>query len=201
MSNKLTCAQLGAALAAVEAAGLDRDAGATRAVNALVGALTLHATRDSEPVRVADGELSVTVEQVEEAIAELSEPEVGLARQHLKSLKIARDLLAQEVKRRAAEETAECGEFITRKEFSSFAVAVACALSDLEAARERTGFADSDLRVRLRDRIGTSSSERGAAVARLLELLEDIRERDGIARRKRAQDKGRVVNGESGFNW
>lgn len=201
MSNKLTCAQLGAALEAAEAAGIYRDAPTMHAINALVDSMTLHAIRDSEPVRVAEGVLSVTVEQLDDAIVELRDPEVGLARRHLKSLKIARDLLAQEVKRRAAEEKAEGGEFITRKEFSSFAVAVACALSDLEAASRRPGFADSDLRVRLRDRIGASSNGRGAAVESLLSLLEDIREADGIRDRKRAQGRVQAVNGGNGMNF
>jgi hypothetical protein len=198
VSNKLTCAQLGAALEAAETAGIYRDGPTMHTLNALVDSLTLHAQRDNDPARVTDGDLPVTVEQVDEAIAELRDPEVSLARRHLKSLKAARDLLAAEVARRAAEQAAEGSGFVTRAEFSAWARAVAFALTDLQDAQDRRGFADGDFRARLRARLANAGV---AAIEPLLALLEDIRERDGIASRKRAQSKVRAVSGGAGINY
>lgn len=198
MSNKLTCAQLGAALEAAEAAGIYRDGPTMHVLNGLTDSLTLHAQRDNDPARVSDGPLPVSVEQVDEAIAELRDPEVSLSRRHLKALKAARDLLAAEVARRAAEQAAEGSGFVTRAEFAAWAKAVAFALTDMQDAQERRGFSDGDFRTRLRARLASAGSR---AIEPLLELLEDIRERDGIASRRRAQGRARVANGANGMNY
>lgn len=197
MSN-ITCAQLGAAIEAAEAAGLDRDGPTMHTLDALIDALTLHATRDSDAARVTDGDLPVTVEQLDEAIAELRDPEVRLSRRHIKSLQSARDLLAHEAARRATAEAAEGGGVVTRAEFSAWARAVAFALSDCEAAVRRAGFPDGNMRHRLRERVGTRGS---GAIGELVALLEDIADRDGAHARKRAQGKPSAVLGGNGFNY
>lgn len=198
MSNQLTCAQLGAALEAAEAAGLDRDGPTMHTLDAIIDALTLHTTRDSDAARVTDGDLPVTVEQVDEAIAELRDPEVSLSRRHIKSLQSARDLLAHEAARRATAEAAEGAGAVSRAEFAAWAKAVAFALNDMQAAQGRLGFADGDFRTRLRARLASAGA---AAIEPLLELLDDIRERDGIASRKRAQGRARVASGVNGMNY
>jgi hypothetical protein len=198
VSNQLTCAQLGAALEAAEAAGLDRDGPTMHTLDALIDALTLHTTRDSDAARVTDGDLPVTVEQVDEAIAELRDPEVSLSRRHIKSLQSARDLLAHEAARCATAEAAVGAGVVTRAEFAAWARAVAFALSDCEAAVRRAGFPDGNMRHRLRERVGTRGS---GAIGELVKLLEDIRERDGIASRKRAQGRARVASGVNGMNY
>lgn len=125
-SQALTCAQIGAALEAAEAAGLYRDGPAARTLNALLDVLTTDAARDSEPARVAEGALPITCAQVDEAIEEVRL--IGIDAKALRILKRARNLISLAEKKRAAEQAASASQYVTRQELDAALEAMGAAI-------------------------------------------------------------------------
>ena len=183
-SARVTRAELETAVEAA-VASMSRESEEVRVLEELLACAVDH-VKDGSVASFADADDLPALGDVDDALSEVCKDELGLAARHVRALKKAREMLAEELQHRRTEQTAQDSGLVTRAEFAAFAKAVAFALSDLETASERPGFKDGDLRLRLRRRIGGAGAD---ALELLVGLLDDIRVRDSVLERKRAAAK------------
>lgn len=164
----LTVADLAVAFESVNETSLARDGTTARVLNGFFDVLTVDAVNDSDPARVPDGRLPVTVAQVDAALEEAREE--GLPRKPLAILRQARELLA----RAEAEQAAIDAQPVTRGEFEAEREARAIIDFQREAASRENSQAESSLSYRL-ERVLREDRELRPAVRvvlkRYLELM------------------------------
>lgn len=152
----LTAGQLGAALEAAHGLDLYRDGATMRTLAALFDVLVDDEQADSDPVRVADGELPITVTQIDDAINALRE--AGLGRAHVASIKQAHDLLAGAETERAAAAAAAGGRPATKGELDALVNAIGVAFAAAELASQNPGRADASIGYQLAHSVTTGMS-------------------------------------------
>lgn len=191
-TKPLTSAQLNAAMAVVT------DRFEYPALEALCGVLTVvDAFDDNEPMRVAaEDPLPVSVAQIDEALTQLDDPESGLDARTLRTLKRARDLLAEAEKERAAEDAkaAAAGtKYVSRAEFDALRTAQAIALAQLISCVSTAMWAPG----RYFSSMDAIAEKEPAAVKRELQrLLREARDADTL---DIAADRARSAPWQPGY--
>lgn len=143
MTKKLTVADIAFAIEALKETSLSRDGAMAQVLNGLADVLTAESENDSDPVRVPDGRLPITVAQVDAALEDARE--AGLPKKPLGILREARNLLAQAESARAADDARP----VTRGEFEAEREARAIIDYQREAAAREETQAESSLTYRL----------------------------------------------------
>ncbi len=193
-ARPLTLRTLGIAMQSLEGSSLYRDGPAAHTLYAMYDALTLHAARDSEPARVAEGPLPFTLEQLDEALAEVGELELPAST--MNTFRRARGLIAKAEEQAAARAAAAPPAFVTRQELDAALTAIGLAVSEtVNAARDN--FADA---ARYFTRLEQVTERAPSAVRPFLKRISEAAE--GHDHRPYGLDRNKLrLNGANGRNW
>lgn len=191
----LTVAELDVAFEAVKNSNLARDGTTAQVLNGLFDVLTVDSVNDSDPVRVPDGRLPVTVAQVDAALEEARE--AGLQRKPLGILHQAREMLA----RAEAEQAAIDAQPVTRREFEAEREARAIIDYQREAASHEGTQAEASLSYRL-ERVLREDRELRPAVREILKDYLALMAAAGAAETGMAQMReARRMGGRRGLHY
>lgn len=191
----LTVADLAVAFEAVKSTSLSRDGTTARVLNGLFDVLTVDSVNDSDPVRVPDGRLPVSVAQIDAALEQARE--AGLQRKPLGILRQARDLMA----RAEAEQAAIDAQPVTRGEFEAEREARAIIDFQREAASHETTQTEASLSYRLQ-RVLREDKGLFPAVRAVLKRYLELMDAAGAAETGMANIRERRrMGGRSGFHF